>query len=93
MTPGFILLALARGEPHKNDPLRLGLTVSRKVGNAVARNRAKRRLREAVRIFDGVEKLKGLDIVLIARAQEKEQPFANIGRDFSWALKRLEVLA
>lgn len=45
-TPGFVLQALARGD---GGAVRLGFTVSKKVGNAVERNRVRRRLKEVVR--------------------------------------------
>jgi ribonuclease P protein component len=51
------------GEPD----LRVGFTVSKKVGNAVARNRAKRRLREAVRVEPGLGLQPGHDYVIVAR--------------------------
>lgn len=48
-------------------PVRIGLTVSRKVGNAVVRNRVKRHLREGVRRSPVFDALVGVDVVLIAR--------------------------
>ncbi|MBL4801332.1 MAG: ribonuclease P protein component [Emcibacter sp.] len=69
--------------------IRVGYTASKKVGNAVRRSRAKRRLREVVRrvLWDKGEK--GHDYVLIARTATVEVPFDQLIRDFSWCLKRL----
>ena len=85
--PGFIMLILK--SESADSPFRLGLTVSRKVGNAVVRNRAKRRLREIVRLSDSLEKLKGFDVVLIARHAAKERDFSLLQRDFSQGVEKL----
>lgn len=53
--------------PTSTGPSRLGVTVSRKVGNAVVRNAVKRRIREWFR-RSGRERCEGLDLVVIARA-------------------------
>jgi len=83
------MLALKRdGEDF---PFRLGLTVSRKVGNAVVRNRAKRRLREMARLCISPEKLAGFDIVLIARASAAERDFSLLKQDFLQGLEKLGI--
>jgi len=87
--PAFIMLALQRDEP--NSPFRLGLTVSRKLGNAVARNRAKRRLREMVRLCMAPEKLAGFDIVLIGRKTAAERNFTLMKLDFMQGLEKLGI--
>lgn len=87
--PSFIMLALRRED--KDTPFRLGLTVSRKVGNAVVRNRAKRRLREVVRLSAPVEKLRGVDIVLISKASASERDFSLMQKDFLQGLEKLGI--
>lgn len=69
--------------------IRVGYTASKKVGNAVRRNRAKRRLREVVRQILWDEGQRGHDYVLIARAAMLDTSFDQLIRDFSWCLKRL----
>ena len=64
-TPGFHLQARARGDENVT---RVGFTCSKKVGNAVARNRAKRRLREVARLVLPTHGQAGWDYVLVGRA-------------------------
>lgn len=89
--PSFILQALKREGPLDTASFRLGLTVSRKIGNAVKRNRAKRRLREVVRLYNTPEKLTGWDIVLIARPSSSERDFELMRQDFMQGLKNMGV--
>jgi ribonuclease P protein component len=64
----FALLANRRAEPAASSGPRVGLTVTKKVGNAVVRNRIRRRLREALRRNSRLEALPDHDYVLIARS-------------------------
>jgi len=73
------------------DPgIRVGFTCSKKVGNAVARNRAKRRLRAVAREIVPARGQPGWDYVLIGRAGETgARPFDDLRRDLAFALDRL----
>ena len=72
--------------------IRYGITATKKTGNAVTRNRIKRRLREAVRVALA-DAQAPVDIVLIGREQTATCPFATLVKDLRWCLKRLEVTA
>jgi ribonuclease P protein component len=86
-TPGFVLLVRPRGD---GDPaMRLGLTVSKKVGNAVVRNRMRRRFRELARAILPEAGHAGADHVLIGRQGGIERPFAELEADLRRALARL----
>lgn len=93
--PGLILQARthddrqrpAEGEP----PIRVGFTASKKVGNAVERNRARRRLRAAAREVLAEEARPGHDFVLIARGETLSRDFQDLKRDLSKALDRLRA--
>ncbi len=83
--PGLVLQALAREDAG---PVRVGFTVTRKVGNAVVRNRARRRLREAARQVLAEQPLAGVDLVLIGRDGTLRRPFADLLADFRRTLAR-----
>lgn len=91
VAPGLILQA-RRHEPDGADvppPLRVGFTVSRKVGNSVARNRARRRLRAAAEAVMTGHAAAGEDYVLIGRAGTLTRPFAALLTDLEAGLRRL----
>jgi ribonuclease P protein component len=89
----FVLQARARDENGAlpNDAARVGFTVSRQVGNAVVRNRVRRRLREMVRLSPQVPFHAGHDYVLIGRRPALQFPFADLVRDFGAAVKRIHA--
>jgi len=72
-------------------PIGLGLTASKKVGNAVTRNRARRRLREAARQLLPEHGLAGVDYVLVARQSTPEADWAALLDDLKNALIRLRA--
>ncbi|MEM7443662.1 MAG: ribonuclease P protein component [Pseudomonadota bacterium] len=87
--PGIVVqLATTPDNDICNDAVRFGFTASRKVGNAVARNRAKRRMRTLA--SSALPQLPGgHDLVLIARAATVDRPYDLLQRDFANCLKRL----
>jgi ribonuclease P protein component len=87
-TAGFVLQARKRGD---DGPVRVGFTVSRKVGTAVERNRVRRRLKEVVRLSAESGLPSGHDYVLIGRRAALSLPFDKITEDFTRALRRLRV--
>jgi len=90
-TAGFIVQARARRpDEAAPDGLRVGFTCSKKVGNAVARNRAKRRLRALARTVLPVRGMAGWDYVLIGRrGATATRDFAAMQADLAHALDRL----
>ncbi|PLK24474.1 ribonuclease P protein component [Novosphingobium sp. TH158] len=82
--PGFVLLA----RPNDLGEIRFGITVTKKIGNAVVRNRMKRRFRELLRDALPAEGLPGHDHVLIGREGGVERDFALLRKELSAALSR-----
>jgi len=83
-----VLQALSRGDDR---PGRVGFTVTKKVGNAVTRNRIRRRLREVARATLSGRPISGMDLVLIGRQATARRRFADLLADCSRALDRLGV--
>ena len=84
------LVVQAAPQPGDKDaPLRVGYTASRRVGNAVARNRAKRRLRAAAAAVLPRHGRAGTDYVLIARAGTGERVYTELLADLEGALRQL----
>lgn len=84
--PGLVVQAR-----NRDDGLapRVGFTATKKLGNAVIRNRIKRRLREAARLTLPAIAHCGFDYVLIGRAGTAKRPFPELQKDLDSALKRL----
>jgi ribonuclease P protein component len=82
--PGFVLLA----RPNEGAGLRFGITVTKKIGNAVVRNRMKRRFRALVRELLPEQGLPDHDHVLIGREGGVERDFAKLREELVMALGR-----
>ena len=85
--PGLILQGAPTPEPSEG--LRVGFTATKKLGNAVVRNRVKRRLREVVRAVLPLYGQAGHDYVLIGREATSERPFAALVEDLKQALRKV----
>jgi ribonuclease P protein component len=100
--PGLVLQAKPTpqdktGTPDAQDAsgaaaLRVGFTATKKIGNAVKRNRARRRLRAAVNdVLRGTD-VSGADIVVVARQGTIGRPYADLKDDLRAALKKLRIV-
>jgi len=76
----FLLEVLDRGD--EGAP-RVGFTVTRKVGNAVERNRIRRRLKEAVRLDAAGDMAAGKDYVIVGRSEILSVPFDDLKAELS----------
>ncbi|WP_102225591.1 ribonuclease P protein component [Acidimangrovimonas sediminis] len=89
-TGGFLLQARRRAETETAEGIRIGFTCSKKIGNAVTRNRAKRRLRALAREVLPRAGRAGWDYVLVGRpGATVERPFAEMLDDLRGALDRV----
>ena len=91
--PGLVLQALDRtgdaaGQPN-DESVRVGFTVTRKVGNAVIRNRVRRRLRAAAAEIVPTHARQGFDLVLIGRAGTRNRRYEDLTADLTEALRRV----
>ena len=100
VTPGFVLQlnvrAAVRSATRADQVLaspRVGFTVTKRVGNAVVRNKVKRRLRAAAAEVVPSHASAGNDYVLIGRKQALERPFQSLTSDLKWALRKLDERA
>ncbi|MGE5780838.1 MAG: ribonuclease P protein component [Hyphomicrobiales bacterium] len=85
-TTAFVLQARKRAD---DGPVRVGFTVSKKIGTAVERNRVRRRFKEIVRLSAATGLSCGHDYVLIGRRAALSLPFEQITQDFERALRRV----
>ena len=86
-TPGFVLLVRDRKD---EDPLmRVGFTVTKKIGGAVIRNRMKRRFRALAREIVPARGFPGADHVMIGRSKGVERDFALLRTELAGALDKL----
>jgi len=83
----FVVLVSEPHEPTATGENRVGLTVSRKVGSAVARNRVKRRIRELWRVRPGAAPVR--DVVIIARRGAAELSSVEAGEELSGVLQEV----
>ena len=77
----FFLLEVLKRED--DGPPRVGFTVTKKTGNAVMRNRIRRRLKEAVRLHAAGDMAPGNDYVIVGREEIASAPFAEIAAELS----------
>lgn len=91
VTPGLILQSASRAATDATElqPFRIGYTASRKVGGAVRRNRARRRLRAAVAEVMPSRAMRGCDYVLIARRETPDRPYSDLISDLETAFDKL----
>jgi ribonuclease P protein component len=90
--PGLVLQARRRGEGEPGEGIRVGYTCSKKIGNAVTRNRAKRRLRAAAADVLGEQGRSGWDYVLVGRPEATvARPFPELVNDLRTALGRVHA--
>lgn len=91
--PGFVLQAAPAPVDQPQPVVRVGFTVSKKVGNAVIRNRVRRRLREIARQVIPERARADLDYVLVGRQGAIERDFTQMKQELVEALKRVKALA
>jgi len=100
--PGLVLQAKPTPQDKTGTPdaehasgaaaLRVGFTATKKIGNAVKRNRARRRLRAAVDDVLRGTGASGADIVVVARQGTAQRPYADLKDDLRAALKKLRIV-
>ena len=94
VTKSFVLMAAPVSsvpvlEEHYPDHIIYGVVASKKVGNAVCRNKAKRRLRDLIRTHLPTIGTRNVMYLFIARKEILTYEFANLSKDLKWAHKRI----
>ncbi len=90
ITSGLVLQVLERPKENPfDDVIRVGFTTTKKVGNAVKRNRVRRRMRALARVILPEFGKKGCDYVLIGRTATVERPYGVLQNDLRYALKKI----
>jgi ribonuclease P protein component len=90
VTPSLVLQARKRdSEANEHHFARFGFTATKALGGAVLRNRARRRLREAVRLTAPDRAVEGYDYVLIAREGTVQRRFTDLIKDLERALAKV----
>ncbi len=90
ITNGLVLQVCERNDENSfGDVIRVGFTTTKKVGNAVKRNRVRRRLRVLARLMLPILGQKGCDYVLIGRTSTFDKPFDELKKDLRYALKKI----
>jgi len=94
VAPGLILQVAPSSSAATESPAsvpRIGFTASRKVGGAVVRNRARRRLKAAVAALMPLHAAPGHDYVLVARGETARRPYVDLMTDLETGLRRLRL--
>ena len=86
--PGFVLLVRPNRGPNGGKGKRYGVTVTKKIGNAVVRNRMKRRFRELLRAALPQAGVEGADHVMIGRQGGIERDYARLAAELAEALDK-----
>jgi ribonuclease P protein component len=90
VSPGLIVQVDDKARVDSDPAIRVGFTVSKKVGNSVERNRVRRRLRAAAESVLPIEGLNGRDYVVIGRKAALKRPFEDLTQDLVTAVRKVE---